>query len=209
MKEAEIKKILLQTLMRTQVDFTLASEVPFLFGSRRADIVLLDEEFATAFEIKSVSDSVERLDYQLQSYREYFDFCYVVCELENLQQVRFRCPKGIGILAIENNKIVRNIRKASIIRRHNKVALASTLPSQKLRKLLSDSDKKSKFELCKLLALSYTTDDIRNISRRDLLSRLKPSFELFKRDIGENVDSDDIRTLTIAPPQSLNLISKD
>lgn len=89
MKEIDIKLKIVEFLLNSEpADTYLAAEVRFSFGSRRADIVSVSSDIATVYEIKSEKDSVERLVYQIDSYKEYFDYCYIVCVDKNLDAVR-------------------------------------------------------------------------------------------------------------------------
>ncbi len=88
MKEIDIKLKIVEFLLNSEpADTYLAAEVRFSFGSRRADIVSISSDIATVYEIK-VKNSVERLVYQIDSYKEYFDYCYIVCVNQNLDAVR-------------------------------------------------------------------------------------------------------------------------
>lgn len=88
MKEIEIKKLLVKHVLSLYKDVTVGAEVPFNYGSRRADVISIHNGMATAYEIKGAGDTIERLSYQIKSYKDYFDFCFIVCEKSNLQQIR-------------------------------------------------------------------------------------------------------------------------
>ncbi|HCB2440337.1 TPA: sce7726 family protein, partial [Escherichia coli] len=97
MKEIDIKLKIVEFLLNSEpADTYLAAEVRFSFGSRRADIVSISSDIATVYEIKSEKDSVERLVYQIDSYKEYFDYCYIVCVNQNLDAVRKKISTNVG-----------------------------------------------------------------------------------------------------------------
>lgn len=96
MNEIQIKIQLVQYLRGKHPNAIYACEVPFAFGERRADVVMLKDGMAHVFEIKSAGDCVDRLLYQIEGYKKFFDFCHVVGEPSNLDHIRRIVPKDIG-----------------------------------------------------------------------------------------------------------------
>ncbi|HDL8275294.1 TPA: sce7726 family protein, partial [Yersinia enterocolitica] len=202
--EIEIKIRLVEFLLKNSSnEIVIGSELRFNYGSRRADIVMLEKDIATVFEIKGSGDSVERLSYQIKSYKEYFDLCYIVCEGSNLKNVRKTCGREIGIILVTESE-VSIIRESALFKRHNKVTLASTLSTNFLKTINENKKIKSKHELCESLARNKSLNEIRVISRKKLLEKLKPSFSLFIRELGIVVNPDDILTLTRMPSEKLS-----
>ncbi|EPC7290611.1 TPA: sce7726 family protein [Vibrio vulnificus] len=207
MKEMQIKTILVKHLLSYDAEQVLGCEVPFQFGSRRADVVSMTSEAFTAYEIKGAEDKTDRLAYQTSSYKSYFDFCYIVCEESNLSQVRNSIGREIGIILVSpNNAAI--IRKSYQFKRHDKENLASTLPVPLLRKLIGISAARSKHELCVKASKLLSLDEIRKLSRQDMMGRYLLSNEILKKELGEVVTSDDILTLTRMPPDNLVISSK-
>jgi hypothetical protein len=205
MKELEIKKILIQDLIRDlSPDFLLGSEFRFNFGSRRADIVTLDGNTACAYEIKGAGDSMDRLSYQIDSYREYFDFCYIVCERSNLSNVRNSCSKDIGIIVVSDSGIIK-IRKSKEFKKMNKLCLASTIDSKTLRKSISKNKSipKSKILLCERFVSENSLSNVKLLSRFCFRERLKLPFKSFIQEIGSVIHYEDISTLNRMPPSEL------
>jgi hypothetical protein len=67
------------------------------------------------YEIKSDSDTTDRLDHQIQQYEGVFDFLTVVCGHRLLASVREKVPQCWGIMVAENNSgaiRLRHVRKA-------------------------------------------------------------------------------------------------
>ncbi|HDI3227700.1 TPA: sce7726 family protein [Vibrio cholerae] len=207
MKEMQIKTILVKHLLSCDAEQVLGCEVPFQFGSRRADVVSMTSEAFTAYEIKGSEDKTDRLAYQTPSYKSYFDFCYVVCEESNLKQVRNSIGREVGIMLVSSNN-VEIIRKSSQFKRHDKQNLASTLPVPLLRKLIGTSTVRSKHELCVKASRLLSLEDIRKLSRQDMMNRYLRSNEILKKELGEVITSDDILTLTRMPPDHLAISSK-
>ncbi|WP_145482146.1 sce7726 family protein [Yersinia aldovae] len=204
MKEIQIKIKLIEYLLEhASKDTVIGSELRFNYGSRRADIVSVTNNIASIFEIKGSGDSIERLGSQLDSYKEYFDYCYVVCEPSNINLVKKSCKRKIGIILVENND-VRLIKEACHFKKNKKITLASTLDTSTLRKLTANNILKSKHELCELFIKNNNLDSVKNISRKHLWEKLKCNFDIFYNELGVRVNPDDILTLTRMPSGDLS-----
>ncbi len=194
MKEIEIKKILIESLIKCKTN-VISSEFRFDFGTRRADIISMSEGKLTAYEIKGAGDNTDRLESQIESYKKYFDLCFVVCEKSNLDSIRKKIPRSVGVLLVED-EVVTQVRKSYHIRNHDKISLASTIDIRHLRKIVADKKIKSKHELCEMLSNQKSLDEIRVISRKDVYKKIAIPFGMFLKEVGEKIHSDDILTLT-------------
>lgn len=203
MKELEIKRFLIQGLMPFSEITHLASEVRFMFGTRRADLVVVEGDLATVYEIKGAQDSPERLIEQLASYKQYFDYSYVVCEDQNLSQVRRYVSAFAGIITVSESGAIKYVRKAKKNAKLNKLALASTVGSSVLSKNFHYKGAKSKFEICTFVSDKYPLYKIKALSRSELYNKCKSVSDLFKRDVVSVVSGDDIKTLSISPPTNI------
>lgn len=206
MKEIEIKKLLVKHVLSLYKDVTVGAEVPFNYGSRRADVISIHNGMATAYEIKGAGDTIERLSYQIKSYKDYFDFCFIVCEKSNLQQIRKVVGQEIGILVATTEGITQ-LRKSKLFKRHDKESLASTLASSTLKRLVNRKSLRSKHELGKEVGCLYPVETIRNLARDELNNRYSVVTNLLKQDTEKEINSDDILTITRMPPNELILRS--
>ncbi|HDY7509577.1 TPA: sce7726 family protein [Vibrio vulnificus] len=202
MTELDIKLILVRHFLEHSKDFVIGAEVPFLFGERRADLAVFEDRNLTAYEIKSSRDNVSRLSYQIDSYKKFYDFCYVVCELGNLSEVRAALPREIGILTIEDGKVVR-VRVSKKFKRHDKIALSSALSVQKLKSLAKSPNLRSKSELCEFVSKNNTMEYLRELSRSDFVERYGVVSRLLRQETTLHLNSDDIYTITKKAPTNL------
>lgn len=202
MKEIEIKALLVEYLLKKDREITLGAEVPFIFGTRRADIISIKNETAIAFEIKSARDTTDRLAYQIESYKSYFDKCYIVCEASNLRKIRKIINKEIGLLVVENLSI-KEIRKSKTFKRLNKYTLASTIPTSILKSMHKGKIPRAKVDLCHSISSQINLDKIRKLSRENLQQRYQQQTSLLKMDTIEKINSDDIITISRLTPLSL------
>ena len=201
MKEIEIKKILLEHLLRDQ-PIVISSEFRFNFGTRRADVISFKNENLIAYEIKGAGDNTVRLDEQIHNYKKYFDQCYIVCEKSNLEIIRRRISASIGIFVVDNHTL-KISRKSRVIKKHDKIALASTIDIRTLRKEVDDRKIKSKHELCAHLASQKSLEYIKKLSRKDLMIKTLPAYNLFLSELGNHIHSDDILILSRMSPSQL------
>ncbi|MCY9802664.1 sce7726 family protein [Vibrio scophthalmi] len=202
MKELQIKTLLVEDILKNDNNAVIGAEVPFEYGTRRADIVLLQNSVATAFEIKGAEDNTERLAYQTDSYKKYFDYCFIVCEPTNLKQIRKAIGREIGIILVTESS-VELVRKSKLFSRLNKETLASTIPTPILRKELNNPQLRSKHDLCLYAAKKLTLTEIKSLTRKSLMSRYKELTLTLKSERGIKISSDDILTITRMPPKPL------
>ncbi|ESE40039.1 sce7726 family protein [Shewanella decolorationis] len=202
MTELEIKILLVRYFLEKYDTFVVSSEFPFQFGERRADLALLNSDYLTAFEIKGARDKVSRLSYQIESYKKFFDFCFVVCEPSNLASVREVTPREIGILIADIDGI-KHIRHSKHFKRHDKMMLTSVLSVQKLNSLTKGKYLRSKHELCEYISKNNSLDLIRTISRNDFKEKYGVASRLMKQETTLHLTSDDIYTITKKAPSLL------
>ncbi len=203
MNELDIKVKVLDYLKKHKPVAIYGSEVRFQFATRRADLVLIEGGLTTAFEIKSARDNVVRLEEQIESYKKYFDFCYVVCEEKNIKSVRAVLNKNIGIIVVSSDS-VQLVRKAKHYKKHDKYSLASTISVQNYKKYFNFSSKLSHYEFCKSLVENTTLEQIRGISRHFLSLRYQLPTTQFKIEThNAQITADDIRTISYRPPAPL------
>ncbi|HHG3227534.1 sce7726 family protein [Vibrio parahaemolyticus] len=202
MTELEIKKLLVRHFLEKYKNCVMGSEFSFQFGERRADLALLNADYLSAFEIKGARDTVSRLRYQIESYKKFFDFCFVVCEPSNLTEVRTTIPRDVGILLAEKNGIT-HVRQSKQFKRHDKKVLSSALSVPKLMTLAKGSNLRSKHELCEYVSKNNTVESLRGLSRREFNDRYRVASKLLKQETTQHLTSDDIYTITKKAPSLL------
>jgi ribosomal protein L17 len=202
MTELEIKKLLVRHFLEKYKNCVVGSEFSFQFGERRADLALLNADYLSAFEIKGARDTVSRLRYQIESYKKFFDFCFVVCEPSNLTEVRTTIPRDVGILIAEKNGIT-HVRQSKQFKRHDKKVLSSALSVPKLMTLAKGNHLRSKHELCEFVSKNNTVESLRILSRHEFNDRYGVASKLLKQETTQYLTSDDIYTITKKAPSLL------
>ncbi len=202
MNEIQIKTKLVAHLLKADPDVVLGSEFRFAYGARRADLISMAGELATVYEIKSARDKVARLNYQLESYKSFFDFCFVVCEESNLSVIRGNVDASVGIVVVSDSE-VRYVRQAKQYKRLDREALSSILSTAELKILTGQPDIRTKHELCQYAANYCKLKDIYNLSRKKLRLKYLPSTRLLKGEVVSLVHPDDVQTITRVAPSDL------
>ncbi len=92
-------------------DVVIGHEVMYGSSGRFADLVLLYHGATYAVEIKSDSDSLSRLEGQIQEYRKQFNYIIVVCGEKHKEQLKNSLPKGIGLYHVCPDSSIQIIKK--------------------------------------------------------------------------------------------------
>lgn len=80
-------------------------------GNCIADVVLLNGS-STVYEIKSDYDSMNRIESQMNAYRDAFDFINVITTLKQVNRVKKIIPDDVGILILSNRNSISTCREA-------------------------------------------------------------------------------------------------
>ena len=82
----------------------------FRVGRSKADVVILNG-VSTVYEIKSQYDSFARLEKQIQSYFEIFDYVNVITSPSQSNKLESILPNNAGILVLTNRNTISTIRE--------------------------------------------------------------------------------------------------
>lgn len=178
----------------------IGCEVPYFFGRRRADIVLIGNDLQ-AFEIKGDFDDLKKLPDQISSYTKSFDFVTVVATQRHVKKVSAALPKKIGLYLYDEGKF-KKLRASKRIGQKNKAALASVLSKAEALaaarqfKVNIEAGKRALVdEVRNALAKSCSENQLRALAIEHFRNRYSDSFKLFLSDKGDRVHVDDLRTL--------------
>jgi hypothetical protein len=85
----------------------------FRVGNNKADVVILNGT-ASAYEIKSERDNLDRLQQQTESYRRVFARVNVITSFNHLDEVKDLINADVGIMILNKNYAFSVVRKADI-----------------------------------------------------------------------------------------------
>lgn len=193
MRELEIKRALLEYLIKDRATEAISTEFSFHFGRRRADLICVQGGKVFGFEIKSAYDRIDRLPVQLESYEQLFDYVYVVCDKKHLAPVRELAPRKIGIYVCSDSG-VKQIRAAALIKKFDVLVTLDALPIDSLRKVFNFSAR-SKFELCEKINSTCKKNDVKIAFRKYIVDRYRSQTATFQNEIATVVTLDDVFSL--------------
>lgn len=199
----DIKSILADHLIESSVsDSILATEVPFCYGFRRADMLLLEQGKIHAFEIKSDLDSLDKLEPQIEDYRNTFSYSWLVTTNKHLDKARKKVPSSVGIITVNSHGDLNLIKKARENKMLSKNNLIFLLERRLLITLLKNAGvfpKQKVIEIGRLREIGerrLTTKQLVSATYDALYSRYRKSYELFMFDRGMKTTHDDIYYLS-------------
>ena len=129
-RDSDIRRVLLADLGQRYSDpeHDLIVE-EFGCNSARADVAVINGALH-AFEIKSDSDTLDRLYGQIEAYRGVFEYVTLVCGRRLLERARATVPDWWGLQKAEYRSgcvVLRNIRSPKLNRSQDAIALAGML----------------------------------------------------------------------------------
>lgn len=197
MKEIDIKRMFAYYLLKKDSTDVIFFEYPFHFGRRRADIICAEEGLITGYEIKSAFDRIDRLEDQLKSYTQLFDFVYVICDTKHLSTIRKITPDRVGIYQCAPTGL-KKIRKAKLIKNFDSITTLDAIPMDALRKNFKTIGK-SKLEICKEISQTQKREDIKHLFRNYITHKYGIQTAHFKTELSEILTLDDVYSLSLAP----------
>lgn len=203
MKEINIKHSLVQVLAGQGSVEAIASEFPFQYGQRRADLVCLKDGSLYGYEIKSAFDRLDNLSSQMQSYCLLFDYVYTVCDFKHLESVRRIIPRKVGIYVCASDGL-RLIRKATQIKRFDSVVMLDVMPVQLLQSRF-EMRSRSKHQLCTDISKRHSLLSIREALISYIKSKYGVQTYFFKKEISSVVTLDDVQLLFLPSVKALNV----
>lgn len=136
--EPDIKSLTINHLMDIGMlnqEESIISEFTVGDFSRRVDLALISPTRLFAYEIKSESDSLSRLEGQVEKYLEYFDKVTVITAPKHTKKTLEMTPNNVAVWEIINNKI-KIKRKGTIRKNKSKQKLIDMMTVAELSQVL-------------------------------------------------------------------------
>lgn len=192
----EIKLVLIGWLLDHLIEKeAIWTELRFSEGKNRADVLVCSPSRLCAYEIKSPRDDFRRLKTQQMAYRSAFLESYVVLTSEGLDAARRYLSPTIGIITIDDRKNVVIRRKTRPRKRLSKTESLAWLRVSEIAKLI-DSPAEHREEMSRRatrLSQTFLSDQ----ALQSIYLRIQPRFAAFLLERGENLNSDDLRMLSM------------
>ncbi|QXO16990.1 sce7726 family protein [Vibrio ostreae] len=191
--ESDYKLLLIEHLLETSPNTPFATEVPFAFSKRRADLVIVETGCTHAIEIKSDVDNTYSLVEQLVDYQKSFNKVSVLISEKHIG-ILPNIPKNIGVLIYVNGKI-RQRRKAKARRQLDKLIALDLLLTQDLSSL--STIKSNRVDMIKELAKKLTFSEVNELAYNSVSEKVIPVFTLFRKELGKKISAHDLEVLAM------------
>lgn len=184
-------------------DVIIGHEVMYGSDERFADLVFLYKGYTYAVEVKSDSDSLTRINDQLDAYQKLFNYVIVVCGQKYKQHLKGSLPDGVGLFEVANERIVRRIKRPRRIT--SKLDKQEMLLSIRASYLAQKADfpvaRKSAFSIREQYSKKRTSY-IQEILYSYWYAKLRPAYETFLSNRGVQTLPNDLAnfsTLRVNP----------
>ena len=194
---SHIKTLLIDFLIENYNIELIASEVPYLFGYRRADLVAIINNNMIAFEIKSELDSLSKLEAQVNDYIEVFNKVYVVLAKKFQHcSVVSKLHKKVGILYIDANDEIIYYRKAKEQKILKKEKLIYFFKKDELNKINNIDTKLSLRKTREIFLKINSTKKIVEYSKNILRNKYLTQYNKFIEEKGKYTIEEDLSSIT-------------
>jgi len=191
--------ILSWIIAQLSADEVLASELRFLDGERRADLVVISKNRLTAIEVKGPRDNLNTLKTQIIDYQKMFLDVYVATSAKHLQNVRALVPKTVGLINASSGRID-IIRQSTPKKNLEKSSSAQWLLKNDfngLHNALSTSRKDDIDHLRHVISRKTGQRELQQLALATIFNRALTRHNGFIKELGQTMTLDDVRMLTI------------
>jgi len=182
MKDPCIRQLLRETELShylNDADSKVVEELELPVAGARIDMAVINGSLH-GFEIKSASDTLQRLPGQIEAYTKVFDYLSIVTEVKYENKILDYVPSWIGIFVCQEKRGVKSIRQVrEPLFNANKDAfyIAKLLWREELIACLTEFSvpfrkKDRNWLLCEALAASFDAETISTMVRTQLKRRL-------------------------------------
>lgn len=194
----QIKALFIDLMLENQEDeLVIGNEIMFADKKAIADLVFLENGLINAYEVKSHSDDLRKLEYQLNEYNKVFDHVSVILTENHLNKAKEIIPRKNGIIVLNANYEFKVVRKSVKNNRLNKEELLSTMTIKFIRSYFNlPSSNLNAFEIRKSLSNKSLTE-LKAALHQFLFDRISSKFEIFKDERGVKTHFEDITLLSM------------
>lgn len=190
-----IKTRLIDLLISKNEDIVIGSEVMYGIERKVADVLLLESNRTTAFEIKSKYDSFTKLESQLAEYCKLFNYVYVVVDESFAKRINSTTlQEGVGVLIVTTNGDMHFMRKAKLQKSLSKSEMAYTVNIEYIRR--NHSELKGDADTIRLLLCRKAIKTVEALFYSFLKDKIEPRFQMFLNQRGRHTHSDDLFLLS-------------
>ena len=183
MRDLDVRRSLRALLseQHTNDGSLIVDELWLLQGRTRVDLAIVNGELS-GYEIKSASDTLQRLDHQRALYSEILDRVWLVASTDHLNKARDLVPRWWGLVAATqtpgHDVSLRIRRRAGVNPEQKPLSIAQLLWREEAVALITVKDPSAKVKtkpkaiLWNMLVERYTLAELKDAVRSALKSRL-------------------------------------
>lgn len=182
MKDPCIRQILRNTELKHFLEDNsskVVEELSLPVAKARIDVAVINGAFH-GYEIKSASDTLQRLPSQMEAYSKVFDYLSVVTEAKYSKKILEIVPKWVGLIVCDEKKGIKSIkhlRKAKLNKSKQSFFIAKLLWRDELMDSLTEHQipfrkKDRNWILCETLSTNLDVISISSIVREKLKKRI-------------------------------------
>lgn len=165
-------------------DVIIGHEVMYGTCGKIADLILLYKGETYAVEIKSDSDSLNRIDGQLHEYKKMFNYVVVVCGEKYKKELIQRLPKDVGLYQVLSNSSVHEIKRPRKRTRLDKTEMLFSVKTSYLKKKADFPTSHIGADAIRNKFAKKRTSYIQEILYEYWISKISPAFSSFLSDRG-------------------------
>ncbi len=165
-------------------DVVIGHEIMYGTSGRIADLVVLHKGDTYAIEIKSDSDSLSRIDGQVQDYQKLFNYVVVVCGEKYKKQLKKRLPKSVGLYQVGANSGICEINKPRRRSRLNKDEMLFSVKSSYLAQKADFPTTHIGADAIRTEFAKKRTSYVQEILYDYWCSKMRPAYDCFLSDRG-------------------------
>lgn len=181
MKDPCIRQLLRETELVhffEDLNSKVVEELTLPVAKARIDIAVINGAFH-GYEIKSASDTLQRLPSQIEAYTKVFDYLSVVTERKYEAKILMAVPKWMGVFLCEENKGVKSITqlRAPLLNQNKdafylaKLLWREELIDSLMENMISFRKKDRNWLLCDALSENLPIETVSEIVREKLKLR--------------------------------------
>jgi len=181
MRDPHIRQLLRNTKLQQYMNdgasrIVEEMKLPAIYA--RIDIAVINGHLH-GFEIKSASDTLQRLPGQIEAYSKIFDYLYIVTEGKYYNKILESTPKWIGVYVCEEKNGTQKVKRVRVAKKNKgreAFYIAKLLWREEIVDILEEykipyRKKDRNWLLCETLASSMEIEKLSEIVRHNLKNR--------------------------------------
>ena len=190
-----IKAIVIDSIYKKKTDALIGSEIKFGSQENFADIIMLNDNKITGYEIKAANDDFRSVRRQIKNYSKVFDYFYLVVTDKHKKLALREIEDGLGLIIISNDEKLNVFKPAELVSKNYKEEILASMTKEFLIKHFNTS-KNLDSKKTRLILKDREIAELKVAYYKYLTNRLKPINELFIKERGPKTHFEDIMILS-------------